>query len=258
LCASGWWDFRPAGCTIANNEASSDGGSAAGAGGGGPATTVGGLSCLEVLQCAIDCNADDNGCEDVCLANGDAAAQVKAQAFSDCLAANACADETCLEEKCSESFIDCVSGPAHTGGAPIVGEAPPGSIPAEFVGTWKYTSNYGASAAFTFNADGTVFHTDFQSSGVAGCSPTMSIQDEGTAIFDAARTGFTFYITKSTQTTTLCGPSETVAGPTGAFDFTIEPIPALGPGHMWIFHVQNCPVTEEADKRIQCGNEYDL
>jgi hypothetical protein len=215
------------------------------------------LACLAVLQCAVDCPETGAACRDACLARGTDDGQAKALALATCLNENNCQDSNCLDANCAPEYDACLTVPPPTGGKPIAGPAPPGSVPAEWVGTWKHTTYTGADN-FTFNADGTAQRKQVETSAFSGCSNTVAFEDSGTAVFTAARDGFTFYITKSTQTSSACGQASTAPGTTGAFDFTLEAIPALGPGHYWFFRVQDCPVTAEIDKRIQCGGEYDL
>jgi hypothetical protein len=245
-----------AGCnttTSAKPNTTTDGGADAAV-----ASDTTGLTCLAVLQCAAACAESDPTCSDACLARGDAEAQAKANTFAECFTKNNCQDRACLDANCSDSFAACLARPAQPGGAPISGDAPPGSVPPSFVGTWKYTSTYGSADNFTFNADGTARRTQLSVASLSGCTSSTSFEDSGTVVFDPAGTGFKFFITKSTTTASNCGQSTTTPGTTGAFDFEIEPIPALGPNKYWFFWVQGCPVTAEVDKRIQCGHEFDL
>ena len=243
-----------AGCTTTTSSAP-PGTTGAGDAGAATSSDTSGLTCLAVLQCAVACA--DQPCADACFARGDADAQTKASAFGDCLTQNNCSDRSCLDANCSDSFNACIARPTQPAGAPITGEAPQGSVPADFVGTWKYTSTFGTSDNFTFNADGTASRKQLSIGSFSGCTTTTAFEDEGTVVFDSAG-GFKFFITKSTTTSSQCGASSSMPGTTGAFDFTTEAIPALGPGKYWFFWVQGCPVTSEADKRVQCGHEFDL
>lgn len=251
-------------CTIKNTDTNGgtggtgQGDAGPGTGGdGGAAGASKSRNCQAVVQCAIACADADSACRNACLASGTDDGQAKAIALSNCLGANSCADSACVQSKCATELNACLVTPAPTGGQPITGAPPPGSVPSDFVGTWKRTTYTGADD-FTFNADGTASRKQIEVSSFAGCSNTVAFEYAGTVVFTPAHDGFTFYITTATNTSSACGQSSSSAGTTGAFDFTIEPIPALGPGKDWFFNVQGCPVTAEVDKRIQCGGEYDL
>jgi hypothetical protein len=228
-------------------------------GGTGTATTAAkNLTCVALLQCAVNtCGETDDACQRACLARGTDDGQAKAQALVNCLGTNNCQDGDCLQSHCSTEYKACLTAPASSGGKPLEGAAPTGSVPPDFVGTWKYTSG-GHADDFTFNADGTASRKQLETSSFSGCSSAVAFEANGTVVFNAAKDGFTFYVTTATNTSNACGQSTSSAGSVGAFDFTLEAIPALGPGKYWFFRVQDCPVTAEADKRIQCGNEYDL
>ncbi len=243
-----------AACTIVQNNP--------GTGGSGAATPgpdeAKNLGCVAILQCAVDtCAETDDACQRACLARGTDDGQAKAVALVNCVQANACQDATCLEAKCPNEYKACLTVPPPSGGKPIVGTAPTGSVPPEFVGTWKYTS-YTMADDFTFNADGTAIRNILETGSLSGCSSSVGFATSGTVVFSEAKDSFTFYVTSATTTSSSCGQPTSSPGTTGAFDFTLEPIPALGPGKYWFFRVQDCPVTAEADKRVQCGNEYDL
>ncbi len=250
----------PLACTLKNTETSS-GPAAAGDGGaldgGGGADAQAGYDCPAVVQCAVNCASGDTACQNDCVARGTDDGRSKAIAFVTCVGKNSCQDAACIKSSCINELDACVAMTPPSGGTPIPGAAPPGSVPADFVGTWKRTT-YTISDAFTFNADGTAIRKTLEVSGFSGCSNSVAFEYAGTVVFTPAKDGFTFYITSATNTSSACGQSSSGPGATGAFDFTIEPIPALGPGKNWFFNVQGCPVTAEVDKRIQCGGEYDL
>jgi hypothetical protein len=249
-----------AACSSTNNTSAPNGATPSSTNGDpGAATAVAkNLTCVALLQCAVDtCGERDDACQSACFARGTDDGQAKAQTLVGCLSANNCQDADCLESHCSTEYAACLTVPASSGGKPVEGAAPTGSVPPDFVGTWKYTSG-GRADDFTFNADGTASRKQLETSSFSGCSSSVAFEWTGTVVFNAAKDGFTFYVTTATNTSNACGQSTSSAGSVGAFDFTLEAIPALGPGKYWFFRVQDCPVTAEADKRIQCGNEYDL
>ena len=245
-------------CTIKSTETNpaAAGGDAGITNDAGPNAQAG-LDCANVLDCVIHCASGDATCQNACLARGTDDGRAKANAFLGCIGSHDCQDTACIKASCATELAACVALPAPSGGTPIQGSAPPGSVPPEFVGSWKRTS-YTLADTFTFNADGTARRATLETSSFSGCSNSVAFEYSGTVVFTPAKDAFTFYITSATNTSSACGQTSSTPGTTGAFDFTLEAIPALGPNKYWFFNVQGCPVTAEVDKRIQCGGEYDL
>ena len=245
-------------CTIKNTDTSASGGDAGIANDAGAGSdALANLDCTNVLECVIRCASGDATCQNACSARGTDDGRAKANAFLGCIGSHDCQDAACIKASCANELVACVALPSPSGGRPIQGDAPPGSVPPEFVGTWKRTS-YTLADNFTFNADGTARRATLETSSFSGCSNTVAFEYSGTVVFTPAKDAFTFYVASATNTSSACGQTSSTPGTTGAFDFTLEPIPALGPNKYWFFNVQGCPVTEEVDKRIQCGGEYDL
>jgi hypothetical protein len=135
-----------------------DDGGMTGAGGGGAMGTADGgapsrnWSCLQILQAAIQC--PDDACADLALANGTPEGQTNVIALATCIQAQACEDSACIETSCGAELNTCVdsSGPI-TGGTPLTGTAPNGSVPADLVGNWSGARD-GITYTVSFNADG--------------------------------------------------------------------------------------------------------
>ena len=251
-----------AGCAPASTASGSGGSSEAGtatdtgAGRDAGAVEARSLSCLSVIQCAIACGDGNDACQDECLARGTSDAQTKANAFAACLTTNACDTQTCVTDTCRTSYEACMSREAEPEGKPLPDTVPAGSVPSDLVGGWNSADVFGGAKTFTFNANGTASRKRVLRATIPGCISVIAIEDEGTAVFNAAGNAFTFYVASSKVTNNRCGVSETVPGTTGTYDFTTEPQPEQGPGTMWIFEMTGCTATNDTDKRVQCGSTY--
>ncbi|HEY8078506.1 MAG TPA: hypothetical protein VIF62_30460 [Labilithrix sp.] len=131
MCVMGVWALVLGGCTVptVGTGTAKDAPAADGA-----ATTGGGTSCAEIVQCTDPCSAGDDACIDACIAKGAPSAQTAAKALKSCIETNGCADDTCLKAKCSAQVNACMQAPA--------GATPPaaasGSVPSDLVGTWQH------------------------------------------------------------------------------------------------------------------------
>ncbi|MHB8874966.1 MAG: hypothetical protein ACYC8T_14865 [Myxococcaceae bacterium] len=123
--------------------------------GGGVAPPAPNLSCLQILKCIIDCPDIDTACPDACVEKGSVEGKANVISFAQCIETNGCTDATCLQTNCAASLNLCVTSSApDTGGTPLQGTAPPGSVPADLVGVWSGARD-GITQEMTFNADGT-------------------------------------------------------------------------------------------------------
>jgi hypothetical protein len=215
-------------------------------------TGQGPLPCPETLQCTLDCGGDD-ACAEACLGHGTREAQARVEALVTCLVQSQCGDGACLENKCRAERDACLAPPAPPVGSPTVHVPAGQAVPPEFVGAWNYSSVHGSADGFTFNANGTAARKQLHFWSFSGCTNAVAIEHEGSVAWSAGKDAFTFYVTKSTVTKSGCSQSTTEPGPSGVFDFTVEPSAAT---KMWIFDVQGCAATSEEDKRSQCGHEY--
>jgi hypothetical protein len=211
------------------------------------------LTCLAILKCLADCPAADMACPDACADKGSADGKAKVVALAQCVETNKCMDVMCLETSCATQLDACLAPPPQTGGTPLDGSAPMGSIPQKYVGSWQHTSSYGSTDAFVFRADGTLSRKQFMLGNLSGCSSSTAIQSDGTAVFMGD--DFTFNITKSDVTTNKCGVFTTVPGSTGAFPFSAAPTQYTD-NPIRIFDLANCTYTTQYDREFHCSNTY--
>lgn len=139
------------GCTAQQQATGSDAG--ASAADGGAAST--GTTCLEILKCIGDCPDSDAKCPDTCAEKGTPDGQSTLLALATCVDKEKCTTGPCVTEKCADSLKACVDSsnlkPAET--PPLVGDAPPGSVPTDLVGEWAATTD-GNGGRLILNADG--------------------------------------------------------------------------------------------------------
>lgn len=142
-----------AACTAVQSGATGSTGDGGAPAAGEPAPP--GLTCLQVLQCVIDCPESAAACPDACVEKGTSGARALVVAFATCVDANKCTDAVCTEQKCGADLEACItSSKAETTGTSLVGAPPPGSVPSDLVGSWAGASS-GATERLVFNADGT-------------------------------------------------------------------------------------------------------
>ena len=171
--------------------------------GGGATASAPGLSCLQVVQCAVDCGAD-NACADACGEKGTAEGTANATALAACIDTEQCTDPTCVKDKCAGPVDVCVSSSAapRTGTA-LEGSAPPGSVPSDLVGVWSGARN-GQTERLTFNADGTGEWMSSDGSVQSACvSFNRTIR---TGNFVVTDTTITVYATKVVNSVQQCAP----------------------------------------------------
>jgi hypothetical protein len=116
----------------------------------------GGLSCLEIVKCVVDCPDSDTACPDACGEKGSPEGQSTVLALASCIEKEKCTTGPCVTEKCAASLQACVETsqlkPATP--PPLAGSGPPGSVPADLVGEWSATTD-GNGGRLRLNADGT-------------------------------------------------------------------------------------------------------
>ena len=190
-------------CTVNQAKATgADGGATADAAAAPPP----GLSCLQILECIVACPDSDAACPDACAEKGDVEGKANVLAFAACVEKEKCVDAACTREKCAASIDTCVksSAPKSTG-SPLAGSAPPGSVPADLVGTWAGARD-GITQRMTFNADGSASWMSSITSQQAACfSFTRTTRTGNAAITD---TTITFYATSVVQSDRKCAPPD--------------------------------------------------
>ena len=92
----------------------------AGLGGGAEA----GLTCNEIYTCFNECANREQSCMDACYNSGTSRAQAAVQAISECLQANECQDEPCVQQNCANQIATCDAQdePANTGSPSAPGD----------------------------------------------------------------------------------------------------------------------------------------
>lgn len=162
------------------------------------------LSCLQVVQCIVSCAETDTACPDACNAKGGTEAQSQVVALAQCVSDNKCEDAECTEANCASELTTCLaSSKPPSGGSPLQGEAPPGDIPPDLVGTWA-GADFGATERIQFNADGTGTWMSSVTTNYSGClSFTRTTRTGSMVVTD---TKIAFYATKITQDVQNCKP----------------------------------------------------
>lgn len=184
-----------------------------GGGGGGTAAPPANLSCLQVLQCVVDCADPDGPCGEDCYARGTSDAQAKVYDLGMCIETQQCTEETCVYGSCGTELEVCVASSAPpNNGTPLQGNAPPGSVPADLVGAWA-GARYGDTVKLTLNADGTgawEVHRTWQQ---YACLSFESLVKSGSFVVEP--TMMTVYATSVVKSSQTCMPpaSETALEP---------------------------------------------
>ena len=171
----------------------------------GGGAKAGGLSCLQILQCIVECAETDAACPDACVERGTPEAQTNVTAFAGCIEAEKCTEASCVQEKCAKSLCACTasSAPRSGGGQPLPAAVPGGSVPAELVGVWSVTQ-WGATEELTFNSDGTGQWRSASRSGSRGCTSITNITRTGNVVIADAL--ITFYASRVRATVQDCSP----------------------------------------------------
>lgn len=165
------------------------------------------FSCLQVLQCIVDC-AEAEACQNECLAKGTDVAQEQTVALANCLELYSCADADCATTNCGDEVTTCLgaSVPPTTGSVPLPPTPPPGSVPADLVGVWSGARN-GQTEKLTFNADGTGSWWSSTTSTYYACSNITRTVRNGSFVVDPM--WLTLYATQvETQVHNCTGPDE--------------------------------------------------
>lgn len=203
-------------CNSSPTDASGSGGTGASGGGGSGGTSTAApptLSCLQVLQCIVDCPDPDGPCPDECNARGSSDTQDMVIALATCIETNQCSDATCVQDACSAELSTCIDGsaPANTG-TPLQGSGPPGSVPGDLVGTWSGARD-GDTGTLTLNADGTGSWQIARTSQNYACLSVKGLIKSGTIVVEP--TIMTLYATSvvSYEQTCMPPPSETPMEP---------------------------------------------
>lgn len=163
---------------------SSSQGATSSSGGPGGSAKPPGLTCLQILQCVVDCPESDSACPDACAEKGTPDGKANVLALATCIDREKCADATCINGKCGEALDACITSSAPTsGGAPLEGDAPPGSVPSDMVGAWGGARD-GITERLVFGADGSGGWTSsVVSSGAGGgCLSFTRLVRAGTAV----------------------------------------------------------------------------
>ncbi len=164
------------------------------------------LSCLEILQCIVDCPDGDDACPDACGERGTPQGQTDILSFATCINDEGCTEATCVQDKCAVSLAACVgsSAPVSTG-EPLTTTAPPGSVPAELVGSWAGARN-GSTERLIFNADGSgEWHSTVSWQQYACLSFTRLVRKGSFVVEDRI---MTLHATSVVQTVRECSPPE--------------------------------------------------
>ncbi len=194
-----------AACTVKSNATGNGSGTPAGDGGAPPAA----LTCGEVLDCATKCPDPDDGdvCADACVARGNDKAKALVDDLVTCAKTNACADGTCLKNKCGAPINACLAQSAEAvQGDP--GAPPPasnGAFPADLVGRWAQVGLTNGSS-FEFGADGSTTQLFISETNYL-CHSKLTVAASGFTTISGST--LSFRRTEGTQTSINCdGPAK--------------------------------------------------
>ncbi len=224
-----------AGCTATQQvtPAGSDGG----ADGGAAAPARPGLSCVQILQCVGACVDSDTPCPDACVEKGDVEGKANVIAFATCVDKEKCADAACIQAKCATSLNVCVTSSApKVGGTPLQGAAPPGSVPADLVGTWAGARD-GTTERLIFNADGSGTWESAVVSQQSACANSNTTTRKGNIVISDST--ITVYATSIVLTDQRCAPPAATTNKPGATEGMKWHRPDGAPDPNTIFIVNN-------------------
>jgi hypothetical protein len=177
---------------------------AGGDGGTTPPARAPDLNCLQIISCAVECPEGDEACIDACAAKGTPDGVAKVEAFAQCIDEQQCTDSACAEEKCADSIEACVtSSKASSTGTPLTGDAPPGSVPSDLVGSWIGARD-GITQHMVFEADGSGSWESSQTTQQSACASFTSTLRTGNVVI--TDTQITFYATKVVEAVQRCAP----------------------------------------------------
>jgi hypothetical protein len=213
------------GCTVSSGSsgAPADGGPANGGGASDAGVTiVTALTCSGIFDCvATKCMEGDSVCEDACYAQGSPLGKSQADGLVACVVSNACQDEACLTANCQTELKACVTtvtGPI----TPIPGSVPPGSVPADLVGSFAIARG-GDTTRMVLRADGTGTYQTGSAVYIGSCLSTDSFFYSGTAVVTTE--AITIYATGVEHRFTICGGNsgmETLPPETQEIKYTRE------------------------------------
>jgi hypothetical protein len=223
-----------AGCSAGNaSSTTSSSGNGSGGGNGGSAAASSGTTCSEILTCISNQSCNDQSCIDACIAKGSPDAQTAAKALDTCDTMNMCQDSSCLQTKCSAELSACQSQMNSGGSSGSTGaqNVPPGSIPANVVGTWTAgnSADLGVEHQFVFDADGTASYLDASTESYSCGEKTIVTRSDGTGVVDAST--ITIYVATAKTTTTGCGMSNSVPESNDTLKYTYQ---SQQDGSVWV------------------------
>ncbi len=184
------------------------------------------LSCLQILQCIVDCPSADEACPDACGEKGSSESKPILLAFATCVDREKCTDADCVQTKCADSLNACVTSSApKKSQLPLQGGAPAGSVPGELVGVWSGAWS-GATERLTFNSDGT---GSWMSAVVvtqrSGCFSFTRTTRTGTVVIDPTK--ITLYATEILSQVQECkAPTTDSTEPAAVSEISWEPVDA--------------------------------
>jgi hypothetical protein len=147
---------------------------------------------------------DEDACVDACDARATTEAHAQVLGLTMCFEDAECTDETCFEEECAAPFDTCIaSSSPEIQGSPFQGGAPPGSIPAELVGTWEGVWD-GNTEKLVLNGDGSgslEFSRTWQQS---ACQSFSILTWSGNIVVDESY--ITIYATDVVRSVRQCSP----------------------------------------------------
>ncbi len=166
------------------------------------------LSCLEVLQCIVECPDGDMPCLDGCYAQGTPQAMSEVYDLGTCIDTNACVEETCVTSNCATELSVCVGASVPPSmGTPLPAAPPPGSVPADLVGSWAGAS-MGSTERLIINADATGSRMFARTTRISACYSYTSLTKTGSFVIDD--TTITLYATSVEQSVRECAPPDEI------------------------------------------------
>lgn len=221
--------------------AAPDGGAAASEGGAGSSTRP--LGCSGIFECATSC-AEDDTCEDKCLAQGSPASQDAAKGVVTCATDNSCQDAECLQTSCRTELQACVASTSAAGDT-FEGDAPAGNVPSELVGKWHSRDD-----VYEFRADGTASY--YTQANTSGCSTTSL--ENGTAVVSGD--SLTIYFTSRVYKVCNTPGNEPYAPKSVPFTFRVDPATETLKPILRLKEL-NCRYSDPAAADMYCRVGYD-
>jgi hypothetical protein len=220
-----------------------DGGATTADGGASGASGARALSCSAIFDCAGAC-ADDQACQDKCLAQGSPASQDAANGVVKCASDNACTDSDCLKTSCETELQACATSTSASGET-FDGQAPMGNVPPELVGKW-----HSSDEVYEFRADGTASY--YTQSKTSGCLTTSL--ENGTAVVNGE--SLTIYFTSRVQKVCDTQGSGAYTPKSVPFTFRIDPATETLKPILRLKEL-NCRYSDPAAADMYCRVGYD-